>query len=116
MPSVNNFPHKITVAAKTTLNVSGSQVASYATSYASVPALVTDASARLQLIYAQRNITIDKVIFVTKALSTQTGDIIKFGAKNFIIRGNMNPAGSSRIFEIHCLELTGLEIVVEELG
>jgi hypothetical protein len=113
---INLFPNQIAIKSKSTTNVSGGQVVTYAGGQANVPALVTDANARLKLIYQQRNIVISHVIYVTPKITVNTGDIVVFGVKSFFISGMTDPSGTGRIYELHCSELQPGQVIIEEAG
>jgi hypothetical protein len=114
MPAINNFPVQVNISAKSTNVVAGGQVVTYATSYTDQPALLTDASAALKLIYAQRNVVVTHVIYLPAAVTINTGDIVVYGSRKFFIVGNLDPSGTGRIFEIHCSEVTPGSMVVEQ--
>lgn len=114
MPSANAFPSQITIGRKVTTDDHGGQIVNYTATYKNTPALVTDASATLQLIYMQRDIKISHVIYLNKVISINTGDLIQFGTRKFFIRGLLDVSGTGRIFQIMAEEVQNSLLVVED--
>lgn len=112
--SINLLPTTVSIKSKSTSNVGGGQEPTYTTSYKRVPALVTDASSNLRMIYAQRNILVTHMIYFYQPITTNNGDIVVLGSRQFfILSGPLDPSGTGRVFEMACREVTTTEIIVE---
>lgn len=116
MPSVNMLPHRITLNAKTTTNTNGGQVVTYAASYSNVPALISPASANLRLIYQQRNIQVTHEIYVAKAITINTGDLVAYGSRNFMVKGFRNILEGGRMYVLDCYEILGTEEIAADFS
>src|ERR1019366_7366107 len=99
MPSANVFPNTVNIASKVSTNVNGGVTVTYVMADKDVAAMVVDPNAHLQLLYAQRQVFISKVVYITTDLTINTGDIVQFEGKNMFIQGRIDPSGEKRIFE-----------------
>lgn len=112
MLSANMFPSSVNIATKSTAVSNLDTTVTYSVTTSNVPALVTDASAALQLLYAQRNIVVDHVVYLGQSVTLNTGDIIQFGSRNFFAHRCLDVSGTGRVFEVHCSEAQN--IIYEE--
>lgn len=70
--------YTVNVYAKTTTNVNGGAVPSYAVSYPNMPALIVRATDKMKVIYAQRQIELTHKIYIQGAVNPSVGDIVTF--------------------------------------
>lgn len=110
--------YAVSIYAKTTANVNGGAVASYAVSYPNLPALIVRATDKLKLIYAQRNIEITHKVYVQAAVSPNMGDLVQFVngevTRNFLITGPHTVLAAGTISVLVCREVVGNLIIDEE--
>ena len=110
------FKDTVSILSKTTSSPLSNTGPTYSTTYANVPALILRAGGQLQVIYEQRNIHLSHRILVQYTIpdgTVNTGDIVAFGSRQFVIEDYQRVLESGTLFALFVREIFGSEMIYE---